>query len=226
MVAIGYARISKAEKKSVSIEYQVAEIKKLAMVQGYRLTNIEIDDGISGKSIKSRPAVQRVLEAVNQKKIDSVIVYRSDRMSRDGLEGLHIEKLFTDRGVKYLSCTEGLLAGGSVDDIFMGFIRNGLNQRERHIISLRTRQALQLKKSKGERLGSQSRYGYKVENRLLIQVPEEQELINRVKKLKQLGLSSYKITDVINSEGYTTRKNTQFTRTQIVRILKSPETIR
>lgn len=219
MLALGYARISKSEKKSVSIEYQVAEIKKLAHAQGYKLSGIEIDDGISGKSIKSRPAVQRVLKTVSERKTNAVIVYRSCRISRDGLEGLHIEKLFTDSGVKYVSCTEGLLAGGSVDDIFMGFIRNGLNQRERQVISLRTRQALLLKKSKGERLGSQPRYGYKVINGSVVEVPTEQALLRRIKELRESGLSSYKITGVINSEGYTTRKNTLFSRTQIVRIL-------
>ena len=219
MLALGYARISKSEKKSVSIEYQVAEIKKLANAQGYKVSAIEIDDGISGKSIKSRPAVQRVLEHVANKKIDSVIVYRSDRMSRDGLEGLHIEKLFTDHGVKYLSCTEGLLAGGSVDDIFMGFIRNGLNQRERQVISLRTRQALQLKKSKGERLGSQLPYGYGVVNGSVVEVPAEQALLRKIGELRDMGLSTHKITGKINSEGYLTRKNTPFSRTQIVRIL-------
>ncbi len=97
MKALGYARISKAEKNSVSIEFQVAEIRKLAASQGYDLLAIQIDDGISGKSIKNRPAVQKVLEAVANRSVDAVIVYRSDRTSRDGLEGLHIEKLFTDR---------------------------------------------------------------------------------------------------------------------------------
>ena len=72
MEAIGYARISKSEKNSVSIEFQISEITKLARSNGYNLIDIHIDDGISGKSIKNRPGVQRVLEAVSNRSVDAV----------------------------------------------------------------------------------------------------------------------------------------------------------
>lgn len=80
-------------------------------------------------------------------------------MSRDGIESLQIEKLFLPRGVEYLSCTEGNLAADSVDDEFMSFIRVGPNQRERKVIALRTRQALQRKREKGERIGGRRSMG-------------------------------------------------------------------
>lgn len=220
MLALGYARLSRDDPHSVSIEFQTNEITKLAKEQGYKLLNIEIDNGISGKSIKARPAVQRVLNAVSARSVDAVIVFRSDRMSRDGLQGLGIEKLFNDNGVRYVSCTEGILSAGSVDDIFMGFIRNGLNQRERQLISLRVKTALALKKSKGERLGCQLPYGWRVSSGNVIKVDHEQALVDRVRKLRKKGLSTYKIADKINSEGFRTRKSTPFSRTQICRMLE------
>jgi site-specific DNA recombinase len=219
MIAIGYARLSKKSEKSVSIEYQIEAIRKLAIAQGYDLVSIEVDDGISGKSIKARPAVQRVLEAVTQQRVSAVCVYRSDRISRNGIEGLTIEKLFADNGVKYWSASEGLLAGNSENDEFFGYIRNGVNQLERRKIASRTHEALQLKKSKGERLGSQLPYGYRVVSGSVVEVPAEQSLVKRVKELRSAGLSTYKITDQINREGFLTRKDTQFNRTQICRIL-------
>ncbi len=104
----------------------------------------------------------------------------------------------------------------------MGFIRNGLNQRERHLVSQRTRQALQLKKSKGERLGSQPRYGYRVINRTMVEDPLEQALLKFVKDLSDTGMSTKKITNIVNDAGYRTRKNTLFAPTQIRRILTAP----
>ncbi|MBM4327429.1 MAG: recombinase family protein [Deltaproteobacteria bacterium] len=83
---LGYARISKDEDGSVSLDYQQAAIREYADRHGFKLTRIEIDNGISGKSVAARPAVQRVLAAMDNREVDAVVVYKSDRMSRDGLE--------------------------------------------------------------------------------------------------------------------------------------------
>lgn len=215
MRAIGYARLSKADERSVSIEYQIEAIQRLALQQGYTLVDIQIDYGISGAHMSNRPGVQNVLCAVKDHKVQAVIVYRSDRLSRDGIEGLVARQLFDRHGVSYLSATEGELKY----DI-MGFVQEGMSREERKKISERTREALQLKKSKGERLGSQCPYGQKIVQGQIVEVPEEQSLINRVRELRTQGLSSYKITDAINTEGFRTRKQTIFQRTQIVRIMK------
>src|SRR5208337_4945926 len=104
--ALGYRRISKDEENSVSLDYQGAEIEKYCQAHGLLLTGIEEDNGISGKSIKARPGVQRVLLAVDTQAVDAVVIFKSDRMSRDGMESLQIEKLFLRKGVQYLSVTE------------------------------------------------------------------------------------------------------------------------
>jgi site-specific DNA recombinase len=221
MRALGYGRISKDEENSISLDYQVAEIKKLAKAHGYKLIDIETDNGISGKSIKNRPAVQRVLQAVDQGVIDAVIVFKSDRMSRDGLETIQVEKLMRARNVAYLSATEGDLLGNGVDDEFMSFIRAGLNQRERKLISLRTKAALDHKREKGERIGGQLRYGFKVVNGEVIEDPQEQAAIARIKALHGKGYSTREVVKALELEGITTRKGSNFGQTQICRILKA-----
>lgn len=214
MIAIGYARLSKKSEKSVSIEYQTDAIRKLADAQGYQLVAIEVDNGISGKNFDARPAAQRILDAVTMDKVDAVIVYRSDRFSRQGIEGLMARRLFDEHGVQYLSVTEGLLKY----DI-MGFVQEGMSREERIKISERTKDALAKKKTKGERIGCQLPYGQKVIKSEVVDVPAEKAIISRIKELRKDGLSTYKVTAAINAEGYATRKNTPFSRTQIVRIL-------
>jgi len=219
--ALGYTRISKDEEGSVSLDYQRAEIKKLCQSQGFKLVAIESDEGIGGKSIKARPAVQRVLQAVDEKTVDVVVVYKSDRMSRDGIESLQIEKLFLRRGVQYLSVTEGCLTSESVDDEFMRYIRAGLNQRERQLIALRTRQALQRKREKGERIGGAPRFGYQVVNGVLIENPSEQATVRRMLALRAKGFSEREIVKALAAENIRTRKGTPFVRNQVARILKA-----
>ena len=187
--AIGYMRISVEDEGSLSLDYQEAAIRQYSENTGLMLLRIESDNGISGKSVSNRPGVQAVLQAIDRQECDAVVVFKSDRISRDGIETLQIENLMLRKGIEYLSVTEGNLALDAPDDEFMRFIRAGLNQRERKVISLRTRAALQRKKQKGERLG-RPRYGWRFENGQLHPVPAEQEAIARMKALKEKGYST------------------------------------
>lgn len=221
MKALGYARISKDEEGSVSLDYQKAEIEKLCEVRGLRLLRIEEDSGISGKFIKNRPGVLRVLRAAEAQEIDVVVTYRSDRMSRDGIESLQIEKLFLRQGVEYLSVTEGCLTSESVDGEFMRFLRAGLTERERRLVAMRTRQALQRKRERNERIGGRPCYGLRVVSGELVPEPREQEAIARMRVLHGKGYSSREIFRALEEEGYRTRKGTLFTQTQVMRILRA-----
>ena len=218
--AIGYMRISVEDEKSLSLDYQEAAIREYAERTGLMLLRIEADNGVSGKSVKNRPGVQAVLQVIDRQECDAIIVFKSDRMSRDGIESLQIENLMLRKGVDYLSVTEGNLAADSVDDEFMRFIRAGLNQRERKLVSLRTRVALRRKKERGERLGRPP-YGWKVEHGKLVAVPAEQQAICRMKALRAKGYSSREIVRALAEEGYHTRTGRPFNQTQVVRILKA-----
>jgi len=221
MKALGYARISKDEDGSVSLDYQRAEIERYCNREGLSLLGIEVDNGISGKTLKNRPAIQRVLQAVDARTIDAVVVFKSDRVSRNGLESLQVESLMKQRGVAYFSVTEGRLACDSVDDEFLSFIRAGLNQRERKLIALRTRTALQRKRERGERIGGRPQYGWMIANGAMIPNPKEQEAIARMKALQAKKYSTREIVRALEEEGYRTRTGTLFTQTQVVRILKA-----
>jgi site-specific DNA recombinase len=218
--ALGYVRISKEEEGSVSLDYQQAEIEKLCHTNGLTLLAVECDEGISGEFLAKRPGIQRVLQAVDQRTVDAVVVWKSDRVSRDGIESLQVEKLFLKRGVAYLSCTEGNLTADSVDDEFMRFIRAGLNQRERKLISLRTRQALSRLRDKGKRIGGRPAYGWHVVNGELVLEPSEQRAISRMKELQAMGYTTRGIVKALREEGYRTRKGTCFNQTQVLRVLR------
>ena len=122
-----------------------------------------------------------------------------------------IEKLFLKRGVVerqlHWRATEGRLTDDNLECEFLSYIRAGLNQRERKLISLRTRQALARKKEKGERCGGRPRYGWKVEKRELVREPVEQEAIRRMTALKR--------------EGIRDRKGGLFNQTQVCRIMRA-----
>ena len=135
------------------------------------------------------------------------------------METLQVENLMAQRGIAYFSTTEGRLACDSVDNEFLSFIRAGLNQRERKLISLRTKTALARKKERGERIVGRPPYGWKVENGEMVAHEEEQYAITRMKALQAKGYSTREVVEALKQENIRTRKGTWFNQTQVCRIL-------
>ncbi|MGO8880244.1 MAG: recombinase family protein [Desulfomonilaceae bacterium] len=61
--------------KTAPLDVQIAAIKKLAKSKGYKLVDIETDNGLSGKSLANRPGAQRVLGLVKDKLIFIALSY-------------------------------------------------------------------------------------------------------------------------------------------------------
>ena len=214
--AVGYIRISKSETKSVSLEYQKAEVEKTALAHGYSLISIECDNGISGKSMANRPGLQNVLNMLS--KIQAVICFKSDRISRNGIESILFESTLASKHVAYVSVTEGII-GTQEEDPLMAYLRGGLNQRERLIISMRTKKALNLKRERGERLGGGIRYGQSVQNGQVVQNAAEMAVVERTRELKTMGYSTRAIAQILNETGFKPRRGTVFSHVQVFRIL-------
>lgn len=219
--AVAYIRISKSETKSVSLEYQKAEVEKTALAHGYSLIAIECDNGISGKSMANRPGLQAVLNMLNGKNdIQAVICFKSDRISRNGVESIMFESTLASKNIAYISATEGII-GDSNEDPLLPFLRGGLNQRERMIISMRTRKALNLKRERGERLGGGIRYGQTVQNGQVVQNDSEMAVVKRTQELRGLGYSTRQIAQILNETGFKPRRGNVFKQTQVCRILNA-----
>ena len=81
--ARGYVRVSTEEQavNGVSIDAQKEILQAYAVVKGYTDFKIYTDEGFSGKNL-NRPDVQRLLEECRSGKVEAVIVWRLDRLSR------------------------------------------------------------------------------------------------------------------------------------------------
>src|SRR5260370_17916051 len=83
MRAIGYARVStdKQADHGVSLEAQEAKIRAMAIVQGAAVIELIVDGGESAKDLK-RPGMDRLLMLVDERKVDTVIIAKLDRLTR------------------------------------------------------------------------------------------------------------------------------------------------
>ena len=93
------------------------------------------------------------------------------------------------------------------------------DHKKRKLISTNTKSALERKKKKGEPIGGRAPYGFSWGGGELIPELGEQRVIRRIRDLKNEGLSSRKITKILEDEGVVNRKGNRFQRTPVVRTL-------
>lgn len=110
MIARGYIRVSTDEqaKNGASIPSQEKILRALAVVKGYDDFEVYIDDGFSGKNLR-RPRVQQLLQECRTGRVEAVLVWKLDRLSRSLRDLLNlIEEDFTPNGVTLISATESI----------------------------------------------------------------------------------------------------------------------
>lgn len=221
MKVIGYVRVSTQEqaKEGVSLDAQEAKIRQYAEL--FDLGEVEIisDEGKSGKNLK-RKGIQEVISLVEEKKIEHLVVYKLDRLTRDLLDQLTLIKTFKLAGVEFHSVTEKIDTSTAVGRWFLNNL-GGMNQFIRDQISELTREALQFKKQNGEPLGPPA-LGFKAKGKKRIEDPEGLKIVKYVKALRRKRLSERAIARRLNAEGIPTKRGGSWHGSTIGYILRNP----
>ena len=130
--------------------------------------------------------------------------------------------------IKYLVRKQGAVIlstdsnGNGKDDPYAEMLDSMLEvfgQFERSLIRMRIKAALDVKRQRGEKLGGQAPYGYRLaaNGKSLEEYPEEQAIIVKAKALRAEGKS--RIRAIIAALGKVSRANTEFTLTAMVKML-------
>jgi len=225
MRAIGYVRVSTEEqaKEGISIENQIERIKSYCNYKGFELIEIIRDEGISGGKNRERGGFVSLLDRIEQNGFDAIVLYSLERISRDMLTLLCLEKYLNAYNIE-LHTVEGEI-NTSTPDGFMSFaMRAFLGEMERRQIKYRTKKALEYKKQKREVVG-QIPYGYKREGDSLIPEEREQEVIRIVNRLYGQGKGISAIAKRLTQLGYRTRQGKNFRAEQVKRIVREYEPV-
>lgn len=210
MRAVGYIRVSTEEqaKEGVSLAAQRAQVEAWCVAKGWELVEVFADEGISGKSMKGRPGLAAALNLLEQDGGGVLVVTKLDRLSRSVRDILDLVELrFVKNGATLCSIGESLDAT-TASGKFVLLILAGLAQMEREQVGERTGAALQHKKAQGDWQGNVP-YGWRAGNgpggrkdrAQWVEVPEEQAVIRRVKRLRKQGMSLRQIVAKVNDAG-------------------------
>src|SRR3954452_2220115 len=131
------------------------------------------DGGFSGASL-DRPALRTLLADVEARRIDCVVVYKVDRLSRSLLDFARLIELFDRRGVSFVSVTQDFNTTTSIGRLTLNILLS-FAQFEREIISERTRDKLGAARRKGKWIGGSPVLGYDLDRQAAGLVVNEAE---------------------------------------------------
>lgn len=145
-----YARVS-TEQQSTGLESQVRILKDYCEKNDIADFEIFMDEGISGTK-SSRPALDRMMTAVNAGEISSVVVYSFSRFARSTTHLLNALQIFKAKGVSFVSLTEKIDTNTAVG-IAVFSILGAISQLERDLIADRVKAGLANARAKGRQIG-------------------------------------------------------------------------
>jgi site-specific DNA recombinase len=203
MKAIGYVRVSTEEqaREGISLDNQRAKITAYCELNELELVEIIEDAGKSGKDL-NREGIQNLVGLIKARRIDAVIVYKLDRLSRRVRDTLSLMDLIEKKSVAFHSITEKIDTKSAMGKFFLNIMAS-MNQWERDTISERTRDALQLKIVKNERAG-QVPYGWRLaeDGNTLSENEKEQTAIRLIKELHAKGYNYSAICRELTGRGF------------------------
>jgi len=159
-----YIRVS-TEDQQLGPEAQRDRCCAYVMSQAWSLVELYEDIGISGKEMANRPAFQRMLS--NLRPGDRIVVLKLDRLSRNPIEAQVLIADLYERDIFVCSVSESIDTGTPLGKL-MAAMMSLFAGWERERIAERTREALAVRKKRGEHVGCIPRGHYRgVEDRKL-----------------------------------------------------------
>jgi site-specific DNA recombinase len=199
--------------------------------EGWSLTPDEYDDGgISGGTLE-RPALQRLLTDIAAGRIDIVVVYKVDRLTRSLLDFAKLVEAFDKAGTSFVSITQSFNTTTSMGRLTLNMLLS-FAQFEREVTAERIRDKLAASKAKGMWMGGMPPLGYKADGRTLAIVEPHAAVVRDIYR-RYLALGNVRLVDEqLRAEGVvvpTRRAGTgrafggvPFSRGQLYALLKNP----
>ena len=219
-----YTRVSTVEQvDGYSIEEQERMGKAAIESKAWEYVGTYSDPGVTGRTM-ARPGLQAMLSDIQEGKIEAVVIWKLDRLSRKQRDTLTIiEDYLMKNDVTLLSLNETLDTGTSWGRAMIGIL-SSFNQMESENIQMRTEMGRKAKAREGGYAGGKPPIGYKAIEGKLVIVPEEAEVVRLVFQLRKNGKTLMGIAEELNNRGYKTKSGKAFLHSAIQTILNNEET--
>ena len=220
-----YCRVSTEEQanEGFSINAQKDKLTKYAESNDWDIVDYYIDDGISGKNLTDRIEVSRLIEDVKKGKINNVLIYKLDRLTRSVRDLIYLIELFEKHSCTFNSQTEKIDTSNAVGRMFVKII-GIFAEFERENLAERVSFGYEQKTREGNYTNTNGVYGYDyvVKDKKLVVNEYEKELVNKIFDLYIDGISYFKIAQKLNNENIKTKRGGRWAASTIKSIINNP----
>ena len=162
-----------------------------------------------------------MLTDIEARRVDVVVVYKIDRLSRSLADFARMVDVFDRHGVSFVSVTQQFNTTTSMGRLTLNILLS-FAQFEREVTGERIRDKFAASKAKGLWMGGVVPLGYRVENRQLLIEPAEAATVRCIFEKFLETRSTTEVVRWLRREGITSRKGCAFTRNALVKLLNNP----
>ncbi|TVQ61271.1 MAG: recombinase family protein [Phycisphaerales bacterium] len=183
--------------------------------QGWTAITTPYDDGGYSGGSTDRPGLQRLLADISKRRVDVVVVYKVDRLSRSLADFARLMQTFDERGVSFVSVTQQFNTTTSMGRLTLNMLLS-FAQFEREVTGERIRDKIAATKRKGVWVCGQPPLGYRLPregdpgfstgDRVLRVIEPEAELVRAIFRGYLERASPVELAARLNAEGRTTKK--------------------
>ena len=168
--------------------------------EGWRVVADRYDDGAFSAASLERPALQRLLADIRARKLDTVLVYKVDRLTRSLADFAKLIELFEAHNVSFVSVTQSFNTRSSMGRLTLNVLLS-FAQFERELIGERVRDKIAASKRKGIWVGGPVPLGYAAVEKKIVVVPAEAEAVRTIfERYLDLG-SVRRLADELDHRG-------------------------
>jgi site-specific DNA recombinase len=182
---------------SLDAQYEAASAYiKSQTHAGWTQIRYRYDDGGYSGGSTDRPNLQRLLEDIRARKIDVIVVYKVDRLTRSLADFAKLVELFDAHGVSFVSVTQQFNTTTSMGRLTLNVLLS-FAQFEREVTSERIRDKIAASKRKGIWVGGNLPLGYEMKDRKIAVVEQEAEQVRFIyQRYLELGSVNELVRDL------------------------------
>ena len=173
--------------------------------EGWNLLPDYYDDGgFSGGTI-TRPALRQLLDDVKSGRVDVVVVYKIDRLTRSLADFAKIVEVLDAAGASFVSVTQAFNTTNSMGRLTLNVLLS-FSQFEREVITERIRDKVAASKARGMWMGGSLPLGYDAIDKKLVPVPAEAETVRRIMRRYLDCANIQELREVLSREGVVSKR--------------------